>query len=301
VGQPHHEVARTKAGVRQVIRIYALGAVFGWIGLSLLFASIPGLQQPSLADRLRPYSPTDRRGRQRILAARSFREVIGPLASLLGGTLAKGFGVHEELRLRLERVHATEEPTSFRVRQAAYALAALFAAVMIWVSPLLGFLLVEQNLANRSQAWQRRLELELPVAAEQLAMLLSAGFSLGSAMNRVADRSDGAFGKDIRRILLRLRQGSSDRDALDEWAMIAKVASVDRLVSILKLHGEASDLGRLVSDEARASREEAHRQLLETMERKAQQVWIPVTIAALLPGCMFLAVPFISALTFFSS
>ena len=298
-----------------MIRIYAASAVLGWIGLALLLAGIPGLQQPSLADRLRPYSPSERRNRQRILAARSFREVIGPLASLVGGALAKGFGVHEDLRMRLERIHSNEDPTAFRVRQATWALASLFVAVMvalvapipplfavalIWAAPLLGFLLVEQRLAERSVAWQRRLKLELPVAAEQLAMLLSAGFSLGAAFNRMAERSTGAFGHDLQRLLLRLRQGVNDKDALDEWAQIAKVPAVERLVSILRLHGEASDLGRLVSDEARASREEAHRDLLESMERKAQQVWIPVTVAALLPGCIFLAVPFISALNFFS-
>jgi tight adherence protein C len=176
----------------------------------------------------------------------------------------------------------------------------LFAVALIWAAPLLGFLVVEQRLADRSAAWQRRIGLELPVAAEQLAMLLSAGFSLGAALNRLEERSTGAFGQDISRLLLRLRQGVHDKDALDEWATIAKVPAVERLVSILRLHGEASDLGRLVSDEARASREEAHRNLLATMERKGQQVWIPVTVAALVPGCVFLAVPFISALNFFS-
>ncbi len=298
-----------------MIRLYALGAVLGWIGLSLLLAGVPGLQQPKLADRLRPYSPTNRRTRTRILAARSFAEVIGPLASAVGGAIARGFGVHEDLKMRLERTHSEEDATSFRVRQAAWACASLFGAVMltlvvsipavftvlmIWVAPVLGFLLVEQNLARRSEAWQRRIKLELPVAAEQLAMLLSAGFSLGAAFNRLAERSRGTFGRDLNRVLLRLRQGVPNNEALDEWAAIAKVPSVERLVAILRLHGQASDLGRLVSNEARASREEAHRDLLESMERKAQKVWIPVTVAALLPGCIFLAVPFISALNFFN-
>ena len=298
-----------------MIRVYALAAFAGWSGLALLLAGIPRLQQPSLAERLRPYSPARRRDRPRILAARSFREVIGPLAWLIGSALAKAFGVHEDLRMRLERIHSQEDPAVFRVRQAAWAIAALFAAVMgavvirlppvfavmmIWAAPILGFLLVEQHLANQSAAWQRRVRLELPVVAEQLAMLLSAGFSLGSAMNRLAERSRGAVGKDLQRLLVRLRHGVNDKEALDEWAKTAKVPAIERLVAILRLHGEASDLGRLVSDEARACREEAHRDLLELMERKAQQVWIPVTVAALLPGCIFLAVPFVSALNFFS-
>ena len=40
---------------------------------------------------------------------------------------------------------------------------------------------------------------------------------------------------------------------------------------------------------------------METIERRAQQVWIPVTVATLLPGAIFMAVPFVSALDVFKS
>ena len=36
------------------------------------------------------------------------------------------------------------------------------------------------------------------------------------------------------------------------------------------------------------------------MERRGQQVWIPVTVAALVPGAIFLAIPFIEALRLFA-
>jgi hypothetical protein len=32
------------------------------------------------------------------------------------------------------------------------------------------------------------------------------------------------------------------------------------------------------------------------MERRSQQVWIPVTVATLVPGVIFLSIPFIEAL-----
>jgi hypothetical protein len=41
--------------------------------------------------------------------------------------------------------------------------------------------------------------------------------------------------------------------------------------------------------------------LIETVERRGQQVWIPVTVAALVPGVLFMAVPFIEALRLFSA
>ena len=296
-------------------RIILLSAMLFWVGLALLLAGLASIQQPGLADRLRAYSSGATKAKPRVFAARSFREVIGPLASVVGSSVAGVFGVREELQKRLERVHSEEDPVTFRIRQASWALAALLAAVgltlafdvsavaavpLIWVAPLLGFLVVEQGLARRSECWQRRLALELPVVAEQLAMLLTAGFSLGGALLRLSTRSDGAMSNDLRRVVRRTRQGISEADAVAEWAALACVPGVTRLAAVLRLHGEAADLGRLVSEEARNARDEGHRWLLEAAERKGQQVWIPVTVAALLPGCIFLAVPFMSALRAFA-
>jgi hypothetical protein len=43
------------------------------------------------------------------------------------------------------------------------------------------------------------------------------------------------------------------------------------------------------------------RELIEQIERRAQQVWIPVTVATLVPGAVLLAVPFLEALRLFST
>ncbi len=48
-------------------------------------------------------------------------------------------------------------------------------------------------------------------------------------------------------------------------------------------------------------RRDAQRQLIETIERRGQQVWIPVTVAALVPGVLLMGVPFVDALRVFSS
>ena len=40
--------------------------------------------------------------------------------------------------------------------------------------------------------------------------------------------------------------------------------------------------------------------LVESIERRTQMVWIPVTVAALVPGVIFMAVPFVEALSLFS-
>jgi tight adherence protein C len=97
-------------------------------------------------------------------------------------------------------------------------------------------------------------------------------------------------------VLTRIRQGVAEEQALREWADLADVDAVERLVSVLALNREASDLGRLIAEEARAIRREVQRELVERMEKRGQQVWIPVTVATLLPGVVFIIIPFFDAL-----
>ncbi|HEX2699405.1 MAG TPA: type II secretion system F family protein [Acidimicrobiales bacterium] len=299
------------------MRLFVLSGLVLWAGMTLLLAQLRWFSRPALVQRLRPYSPGGMAGPERsgVLSVESFREIAGPVSRRVGERLARLFGVSEELSVRLERVHAPLDVTAFRIRQLGWSVAAVSIAVLIGVAlqpspgvvlllllgaPVLAFLVLEQQLARASDRWRERIFLELPVVSEQLAMLLSAGFSLGSALNRLATRGDGACARDLRRVTTRIRHGLSEIQALREWASVARVESLDRLVPVLALNREASDLGRLISDEARGIRRDVQRQLVETMERRGQQVWIPVTVATLIPGVIFLSIPFIEALRLFS-
>jgi tight adherence protein C len=300
------------------MRLALLSGLLLWAGATLLFAELRWFRRSALTDRLRPYAPgggAPGNGSGGVLSVSSFREVIGPMAAAVGARVARLAGVEESVATRLARVHADVDPTAFRVRQLGWTASggtagALFAVAtglpalaglgFIVAGAALAFLVVEQQLAARSAAWQRSTFLELPVIAEQLGMLLSAGYSLGSALNRIAARGTGSVGRDLRRVGARVRQGLAEVDALREWAALVDVDAVERLVAVLALNREAGDLGRLISEEARSIRREVQRELIETIERRAQAVWIPVTVATLVPGVLFLAVPFIEALQVFS-
>jgi Flp pilus assembly protein TadB len=251
-----------------------------------------------------------------MLSVASFREIVAPLAQAAGGWLARALGVHDDLAARLARAHSREDVMGFRLRQAAWAMCAfglalvaslasgaptLVALFFVLGGPLLAFLVVEQQAIAASKRWQARLFAELPVVAEQLAMLLGAGYSLGAALGRIAARGNGACARDLTRVVNRVRQGLSEADALEEWAELAAVDELRRLVSVLALNRQGGDLGRLVAEEARTMRREAHRRDIELIERRAQMVWVPVTVATLVPGVMFMAVPFIAALRDFAS
>lgn len=289
-----------------------------FVGSTLLLSEVRWFRRRPLPERVAPYVPggssVGRRGA--VMSAASFGQVVGPLARAVGERAARVFGVTESLAVRLERVHAPLDVTAFRVRQLGVSVAGLIGAGLVAVAvglsgllalafvvggPVLAFLVVEHRLATASARWQRRIFLELPVVAEQLGMLLGAGYSLGSALSRLAARGTGACGRDLVRVTGRVRQGLTEVEALREWAAVADVDALRRLVSVLSLNRQAGDLGRLIGDEARSIRRDVHRELVETIERRGQQVWIPVTVAALVPGVIFLAVPFIEALRLFSN
>jgi Flp pilus assembly protein TadB len=300
-------------------RLLAASSVVLCVGATLLLSELRWFNRQPLVDRLRPYGPSgpgEARPSGGLLSVATFRDVVGPLARQVGERLAGLLGVSEDLTVRLARTHSSMDATSFRVRQlgwsaAGFGAGALLAAavqpplavasIFLLGGPLLAFLVVEQQLASASERWKRRIFLELPVLSEQLGMLIGAGYSLGGALNRLAARGSGACAQDLAQVCGRIRQGLSEVDALREWATVADVDALTRLVAVLALNREAGDLGRLVSDEARSIRRDVQRELIEQIERRAQQVWIPVTVATLVPGAVLLAVPFLEALRLFSS
>ena len=298
-------------------RLLVASGILVWAGATLLLSSLRRFSRPSLVDRLRPFSPgggTVATGSGHSIG--SVGEVVGPLARDAGDRVAGLLGIQETAEQRLRRVHSPMSPAAFRLRQLAWAGGALvvgaalatatgaplpMAVLLIGGGPLLAFLVVEQGLARASERWQHTTEAELPVLSEQLAMLLNAGYSLGSALNRMAGRGRGCVATDLADVVNRIQQGLSDEEALREWADRSGSVAVERLVGVLTVHSAAADLGRMISVEARSARRDLHRRTIEVMERRAQQVWVPVTVATLVPGAILLAVPFLAALKLFAN
>ena len=298
-------------------RILAACALGFFIGLTLFLSELRVFRRVGLVERLQVYTSAGRRHHGGgLLSVATFKEVLAPLSSALGRRLARIFRVSEELEIRLERIHSPLTVTAFRMRQLGWSTAALvvgglfaiasgagtaWSVPVVLGAPILSFLVLEQQVAKASQRWQRRIFLELPVVTEQLGMLLAAGWSLGSAMARVSERGAGACATDLRRALARVRQGLSEVEALREWAQLADVSALHRLVAVLALNHETANLGRLIGEEAQAVRQETQRELIEAIEKRTQQVWIPVTAATLVPGVMLMGVPFVDALTLFAT
>lgn len=299
-------------------RLAPLLALALWAGTSLLLSVTRWSRRPGLVRRLDPYRPASSgagttTGRS---AAGSLRDVLTAVATDLGESTAQLAGFGRDTERRLDRIHATTTVGELRTRQVVWAITALAlggttamalslpgpaASLVVVSAPLIGFLLPEQQLEAAGVRRRDRLVAELPVVAEQLGMLLATGHSLTGAIGRIGERGNGVAADDLRRVAHRIRQGLTEHAALTEWAERVDDAALHRLVAVLALHRQAGDLGRLIGEEARAMRLESHRALLETIERRSQQVWIPVTVAALVPGLLFLSVPFVEALRRFGA
>ena len=297
-------------------RLFFGCAVTGFIGLTLLLSELRWFKRVNLTERLAMYVSRSQHTHGHRLSVESFRDVLAPLAHAIGEHLSQILRVGEELRKRLERVHSPIDVTGFRVKQVGWAttllgvavvvgliadLPAIFSIGIVVAVPALTFMLLEQQTISASKRWQKQIEAELPLITEQLGMLLTAGWSLRAALLRVSERSNGTCARDLERVMARVHQGLSEMEALKEWAKQADVDSLYRLVSVLSLNSQASDIGRLINEEARSMRKEAQRELIETIEKRTQQVWIPVTAATLVPGVMLMGVPFIDAVRILTS
>lgn len=288
----------------------ALAVLIG-IGASLVLATAPWFRRTAMMTRVGPYLPNGARpdpGRGHRIG---MRETLAPTLEWLGTILNRALGVVTDLPVRLHRAGVETDPYDFRLRQMALGVLALITSAVLWVVlpvpmilgsailvalPTTAVLAVEQWLNHRIDRRSERLGTELPVVIEQLGMLVSAGYSLTSAVAHIAVRGSGVIASDFVTVTTEIRRGVPPADAFTDWANTSGMPAVERVVAILALNSEASDLGSLISAEARSIRAAAHRDLLETIEKRAQLVWIPVTVATLVPGLIFLAVPFYAAM-----
>lgn len=203
-------------------RTIALAFVGLFAGSVLVIASFPRLNPAPLHHRLRPYLQARPR---RVATLNGIQALVAPLAKTWGDSLARLVGLDEDIGDRLLRLHRNDEPTAFRVRQLMWGLLALVGGTLLaaalglqWgltifvmvAAPLLTFLVIEQRLARADQQRRTRVLHELPVVAEQLAMHLSAGYSLSASVSRLGRRSRGACAQDLRVVSRRIRGGTSE-------------------------------------------------------------------------------------------
>lgn len=213
---------------------------------------------------------------------------------------------------QLRQAGSSLSPTEFRAHQLRSAILSTMAAgavagvlrlpAFVGLAALLtpgptAVLLSNGAMTARARRHRRQVQECLPTMAQMLTAQLCSGSSLSKALVHLAGSGQGPLKADLLHICSRISQGMGELAALSEWAGGMSSAGAIRLVETLRAATHSGDLARLVRMEGRNLSEEAHRRRLAIIERRAQQVWIPVAVATLVPGAVLLLVPFVSALT----
>jgi len=142
-----------------------------------------------------------------------------------------------------------------------------------------------RGLARRRQASISR---DLPDFLDVLAVTVSAGLSLQSAMERVAETDDRPLSTEIRRVLEDLRLGVSRRDALTALRDRNDSPSVGSWVTAM-LHAE--ELGSPLSGALNEIAADIRREAAQLARRQAAKTSPKVSLVVsmvILPGAMLL-------------
>jgi tight adherence protein C len=282
----------------------ALGLLLGWM---LLLGSLRSLRRPSLLRRLERRldgAADDVPSRQALRRTRS--------GDRLGGTRESRLDWRRGgLRGRLERAGSEATPRQLAIGTLACATAGLVFGVLVSTATtstalrlalaLLGaaigslapFGFLEQR-ATRRQAERTD---AFPLLVEHLAMLAGHGFAVPEAFWRLERRwRDTTVGADLRALCRRMAQGAEPAVAVADWAEAHRFPPGERLADALAATATSSDCERVLWQLGRAERERHLAELVRRFQVREQQVWIPVTVAAFVPGMLLLVLPFARAL-----
>ena len=186
----------------------------------------------------------------------------------------------------------------FRVRQfgtaGAMAAAGVALGALVLHSPAMtlllagcgaavGFTRTPAQLAQRVEARQRRLRLELVTIDQVLAIHVRAGAGPVQAITRIVDRGHGEVVEELRAILASIRSGRAEAEAFRYAATVTAEPHAARTYRLFALAAEqGADLGtalRALSDDLRDVRRD---ELRRDATRRRAAMLVP-TIAVLAP------------------
>jgi hypothetical protein len=93
-----------------------------------------------------------------------------------------------------------------------------------------------------------------------------------------------------------IRRGANPGRALGLVASQYRLDGLDHLIRLLEANYSSPELPALLDEQSRSFRRRQQLELTEKLAKRAQAVWIPVSVAALVPGIIFVMIPLISAL-----
>jgi tight adherence protein C len=235
-------------------------------------------------------------------------DAIAPMLDLL----ARLFGGRAALRRKLQLAGWHTDPERYLMGQvmragASAALAALLLAatgslgrtgpalLTIGLAAVAGLLLGDWLLGRAAQRRRATVAEQFPVAAQLLALLISAGSSPSAAVGRVGQSIGGPLGAQFQAAAQRTAAGEGFSASMRMVAAEVELPVIERFVhGLLAAIERGSPLAEIVREQAIDAAAESHRQLMTAAGKRDIAMLVPVVfvvlptvvMVSLLPGAL---------------
>jgi tight adherence protein C len=297
-------------------------------GLLVVLSRLPWLRRVRLRDRVLPYL-RDLSG----LASPGLGPRGWPIAPAgdgvdlpgwvrraradLAGRLDRALGGAESVRRRLGQLGSgsVEEFRTSQVVWAAVAVAVVLGvgllraaagrppapalvALLAASAAVLGVVACDKSLTRRVVRTRAQLLVELPAAAELVALAVAAGEGPSAALERVTRIGSGALSRELGRVLADARNGASLSHALESFAARCEVTAVRRFADAIVVAVErGTPLAGVLRAQAADARDAARRDLMERAARREVLMLLPVVFLVLPVSVLFALFPGFYGLT----
>jgi tight adherence protein C len=140
---------------------------------------------------------------------------------------------------------------------------------------LLGYLLPDLYVSNRTKKRQAEVLKALPDALDLLTICVEAGLGFDAAMSKVADKWDNELSLAFRRAVQEMQLGKLRREALRDMAESLDVADVTSFVAAIV---QADQLGVSMAKVMRIQSEQMRMKRRQRAEEKARQAPVKIMI-----------------------
>lgn len=174
-------------------------------------------------------------------------------------------------------------------------LAALFASG----GGLAGAMAADSQLTRRANRHSQALTAQLPDAAELMALAVSAGEPMRSALERISVIGSGELAEEINRMLSEVRAGATLEDALTAMGARSGSGQVARFCdALVTASRRGTPISEVLASQVQDARDQARRELLEIGGKREITMMIPVVFLILPITVLFTLYPGLRALTF---
>lgn len=164
---------------------------------------------------------------------------------------------------------------------------ALFPALVLFVFGLfMPFIFLRRMAKNR----QKRIWRALPNALDLMTTCVESGLSLDFALQRVAERYEGALSDEIQRVLREIGLGKTRREALMEMAERTELPDLMTFVNSIV---QAETLGTSIGQILRAQADDLRRRRRQRAEQIARQAPVKMvfpTVFFLMPSLFIITI-----------